>query len=105
MFPPFWKSQSSPDLEWEKKFKDDKAFAMKALGKGDVPQLLSVVFDRLYMLRNQLFHGGATYGSGINRDQVINGKKMLLEIVPIVIETMFDDSADWGEIFFPVIGD
>ena len=36
---------------------------MKALGKEDVPQLLSVIFDRLYTLRNQLFHGGATYSS------------------------------------------
>jgi hypothetical protein len=105
LFPPFWKSQSALDLEWKEKFKRDKAFAMKALAKGDVPGLLSVVFDRLYVLRNQLIHGGATHGSRVNRDQVTNGKRMLLEIVPIVIETMFDDSAEWGEIFFPVIGD
>lgn len=105
LFPPFWKSRMDSEIDWETKFNSNRNFAMQALGSGNVPGLLCVVFDRLYVLRNQLVHGGATHGSRVNRDQVVNGRKMLLEIVPIVIELMFDESEDWGAIFFPVVDD
>lgn len=57
----------------------------------------------LYVLRNQLVHGGATYQSRMNRDQVRDGKRMLLELVPVFVEVMFDEEIDWGPIYYPVI--
>ena len=32
--------------------------------------VLSVVLSRIYTLRNQLMHGGATWSSSVNRDQI-----------------------------------
>jgi Zn-dependent oligopeptidase len=55
---------------------------MKYLSTQKVVDLLEVVLDRLYTLRNQLVHGGATYKSEVNRSQVIDGKNILSMLVP-----------------------
>ena len=60
LFPPFWKSQKLGDESWKPKFEASKKRAQSALANSDVSVLLSIVFDRLYMLRNQLIHGVAT---------------------------------------------
>ena len=43
----------------------------------DTPTILNVN-DRLYTLRNQMLHGGATWNSNVNRDQVTNGQQFCL---------------------------
>jgi hypothetical protein len=103
VFGPFWRSQREGDKGWEKKFEYSKKKAHSALANSEVEVLLGIVMDRLYVLRNQLVHGGATYQSRVNRDQVQNGKRMLLELVPVFIELMFEQEQDWGEIYYPVI--
>ena len=70
----------------------------------DTATLLSIVFDRLYVLRNQLIHGEATWNSGVNRAQVKDGTHILLALVSVVIELMLrQPEADFGEILYPVI--
>jgi hypothetical protein len=65
---------------------------------------LGVVLDRLYVLRNQLIHGGATFQSQVNRQQVVDGCNMLAVLMPIIIEIMLEArDDDWGPIFYPVI--
>ena len=77
---------------------------MKYLSTQKVVDLLEVVLDRLYTLRNQLVHGGATYKSEVNRSQVIDGKNILSMLVPLIVEIMMDNEyEDWGEIYYPVI--
>jgi hypothetical protein len=34
---------------------------------------IKVMFDRLYTLRNQLLHGGATWNGAVNRAQITQG--------------------------------
>ena len=63
-------------------------------------ELLSIIFDRLYCLRNQLFHGGATYESKVNRDQIHDAMGILLDLVPVIIELMFKKE-NWGNIYYP----
>jgi len=103
VFGPFWHSQKAGNSDWEKKFSHSKKIATHSLANSNVPVLLSIILDRLYILRNQLIHGGATHNSKVNRDQVINGKKMLLELMPIFIKLMMMSEDDWGEVEFPVI--
>ncbi len=103
VYEPFWRSQRQGDDRWQRAFDDDQKAAYRALANNRVPMLLSIVMGRLYTLRNQLVHGGATWQSGVNRDQVRDGKRMLLELMPIIIEIMFNESEDWGEIYYPVI--
>jgi hypothetical protein len=50
--------------------------------------VLSFVFDRLYVLRNQLVHGGSTWNSGINRTQVRDGTAILGFLMPVFADLM-----------------
>lgn len=53
------------------------------------------------MLRNQILHGGATYASKLNRDQVNDGCQLLGAIVPLVIDLMMATGTEvWGRAAF-----
>ena len=64
----------------------------------------SMLFDRLYVLRNQLVHGGATWNSSVNRDQVRDGARTLGFLVPIFVDLMMDNQGEnWGLPYYPVV--
>lgn len=108
VFEPFWKALREHDSSghWEQSFASSKRAALKALLEGNTATVLSVVLDRLYVLRNQLVHGGATWRGGANRAQVKDGARILGALVPAVIEVMLDsDGADYGSIAFPLVAD
>lgn len=72
----------------------------------DAKAVLTVLFDRLYVLRNQLMHGCATHQGHLNRQQVSDGASILSSLVPVFLDIMADNpSADWGAISFPVRDD
>ena len=69
-------------------------------------------FDEMRVLRanvssgtpNQLVHGGATYASKVNRQQVADGAAILGDIVPLVSSLMLDEhTLDYGAIDYPVL--
>lgn len=105
VFQPFWDHQNGLDSgrNWEEQFSRAKAAANKALAKKDTGKVLAIVFNRLYTLRNQLIHGGATWNSSVNRDQLRDGNRILGDVVPVVIEIMMDHAGEhWGEACYPV---
>jgi len=70
----------------------------------DTATLLSIMLDRLYVLRNQLIHGGATWNGGTNRAQVKDGAAILGVLVPVIIGLMMQGGdKDLGEVAFPVV--
>ena len=80
-----------------------RAFA-QAIQNGDTKRVLSFVFDRLYVLRNQLVHGGSTWNSGVNRTQVRDGAAILGFLMPVFADLMMDNpEQDWGKPFYPVV--
>ncbi len=92
------------ETEWERKFERSKVTAKKALGRQQTIRILAVVFDRLYVLRNQMIHGGATWNSGVNRDQVRDSANIMGRLIPAIIYIMMDDpSQDWGVPSYPVV--
>jgi hypothetical protein len=106
LFEPFWRAVRDHDGSgrWEVAFNDAKKAAMFAATGNDTLKLVSIVMDRLYVLRNQLVHGGATHASKVNRQQVADGVALLADIVPLVIDLMLDGHhLDFGEIEYPVI--
>lgn len=106
IFGPFWKFHNgSTEYEnWELRFENAKKAAQYAIESQETAKLLSIVFDRLYVLRNQLVHGGATWGSQVNRKQVQDGAELLLSLMPVFIDTMMSNpSEDWGEPYYPVV--
>lgn len=72
----------------------------------DTSRVLAIVLSRIYTLRNQLIHGGATWNSSVKRDQIRDCSKILGRLVPIVIEIMLDNPQElWGQPCYPVISD
>ena len=106
VFSPFWKHHNGiPGYEdWQERLAKGTKAVAGAMSQQNTPKLLQVVFDRLYVLRNQLVHGGATWNSGVNRDQVRDGAAILGTLLPIFIDIMMDSPAeDWGSPFYPVV--
>lgn len=104
IFKPFWDAQRGEKINWEKLFEQSNKDANRFLSKNDVAKLIAVVLDRLYMLRNQLMHGGATYKSKVNRTQVRDACNILKLFIPIIVEIMLENvNEDWGGIYYPVV--
>ena len=104
LYKPFWDYHRGLKKDWKKLHEKSIIDSYKFLSTQNVEGLLEVVFDRLYTLRNQLMHGGATFKSDVNRSQVKDGNKMLCLLIPLVIEIMLlNKEEDWGEIYYPVI--
>ena len=106
VFGPFWEYQQGrkTEAEWTEAFEKANRAAKAAIGQGDTATALGVVLARLYTLRNQLVHGGATWNSGVNRDQMRDATAFLEKLVPIVIELMMDNPVTlWGDPSYPVV--
>ena len=89
---------------WMDRLASAKKAAQLALASGNTPALLSVVFNRLYTLRNQLIHGGATWDGKVNRDQLRDCSRLLGKLVPVIIALMMDNpDALWGDAVYPVV--
>jgi hypothetical protein len=104
IFKPFWEAQRGENANWKKLFEQSNKDANRFLSNNEVAKLIEVVLDRLYMLRNQLMHGGATYKSKVNRTQVRDACNILKLLIPIIIDIMMENKKeDWGEIYYPVV--
>ena len=94
---PFWSNRN-----WERTLEGDARRVNRALAWGNAKEVLTILFDRLYVLRNQLVHGGATWDGSMNRGQVRAGKRLIGFIVPRMVDLMMsrpDD--DWGKPYYP----
>ena len=100
----FWDAQRGEKVDWERLFKQSKIDSRNYLAHQQVAELLGLVLDRLYTVRNQLIHGGATYNSKVNRSQVKDASQILEFLLPIIIDIMLTNiDEDWGVINYPVI--
>jgi len=106
VFQPFWSyhNQVPGHADWQERFASSKRRINKALAGKETKVILGCVFDRLYVLRNQLVHGGATWNSKVNRAQVKDGARILAFLVPLFIDIMMDNpSVNWGAPYYPVV--
>lgn len=107
VFESFWEFHRGKisEAEWKRRFEKGKRIAHAALAAGNSADLLAIVFNRIYTLRNQLIHGGATWNSAVNRQQLHDCTRLLYKLVPVVIELMMDSPDTlWGDACYPVIG-
>jgi hypothetical protein len=106
IYAPFWKHTNGSDGydDWAERLTASQRCIAAAVAQRDTARILSTVFDRLYVLRNQLLHGGATWNSMVNRDQVRDGAAVMGWVLPIFIDIMMDNpSRDWGRPLYPVV--
>jgi hypothetical protein len=104
LFKPFWDFHRGEIEDWKLAFEKSMYDATKQFSNFNVAGTLEVVLNRLYVLRNQLIHGGATFNSSINRESVKNGNNMLQLLIPVFIDIMIENHLEnWGEIYYPVV--
>jgi len=84
---------------------EEKQKVLHALGQKDSVDILMVLFNRLYTLRNQIVHGGATYSSSVNRPQLKDACRILDALLPVFILVLLENapSLDLGKPFYPVV--
>ena len=112
VFQPFWDALNNPRSDgsvpehWREAFDEARQRVHKALAQQDTERVLYEVFVRLYTLRNQLMHGGATWNSSVNRAQVRDGRALLARVLPVMLGVMLDKSERFeGQPFYPVVKD
>lgn len=106
VFQSFWEYQrgSISEETWKTRFDSGKRAASKALSSHNTPALLGVLFNRIYTMRNQLIHGGATWNGSVNRQQMRDCTSLMSKLVPLIIELMMDNPQTlWGDASYPVV--
>lgn len=112
VFQPFWDAQSNPRSDgsipdhWREAFDEARQRVHRALAQQDTERVLYEVFVRLYTLRNQLMHGGSTWNSAVNRAQLRDGRALLEQVLPVMLDVMMKHSDRFvGKPFYPVVAD
>jgi hypothetical protein len=103
---PFWEFANGnlSEADWLAAFQRSKQAANKALGRMDTKKILAIIFERLYVLRNQLIHGGATWNGALNREQMRDGANLMTRLVPTIIHLMLmQPDKLWGDPAYRVI--
>ena len=106
VYRPDWKHANGVDGygKWEEWFDHEQKLINRALATQETPLILTRLFDRLYVLRNQILHGGATWNSSVNRDQVRDGAAIMGFLIPLFIKVMMDHpNQPWGANYYPVM--
>lgn len=106
VFGPFWcHHNGTPGYEdWRVRLDRAGTAVNAALARRDTARILSIVFGRLYVLRNQLVHGGATWNGEVNRAQVRDGAMILGRLLPIFVDLMMDNPGhEWPMPLYPVV--
>ena len=104
IFEEFWKYTRGESENYLQAFNKSIAKATNCLSTQNIEGLLEIVLERLYTLRNQIVHGGATYNSKLNRSQLKDACNIMQLLVPIIIDIMIENGKqDWGAIAYPVI--
>ena len=67
--------------------------------------ILENVVERVYLIRCQLIHGAATFGSKLNRRSLKNCSQMMMHLLPAIMLVLVEHGADedWGIMCYPPI--
>lgn len=107
VYQPFWNyynQNGNESADWETQFTKSKHAAQISLLNKETGKLMSIIFSRLYTLRNQILHGGATYGSRANRDQLKDACKILSHLMMNIVEIMIQSPQSFtGQAIYPYI--
>ena len=87
----------------DKRLHEEVCSLLPRFGEKNLFPILATLFDRLYIMRVQLFHGASTKGSSLNRRTLRQCTLVLAEIMPTLLGIMIENGigVDWGGICFP----
>lgn len=102
LFRNFWISIHNQEEGWEQEYNTTNALMQKHRDSKNSLDHCNDILMRVYVLRNQVIHGAATYESSMNRDQMhdcmIFMRGFLLRIINVMISKY---KHDWGQINYP----
>ncbi len=101
----FWLEVGREDGDLELMDPIDRTLVTRLIDQQRWARLFEDLFGRLYVLRNQLIHGGATPGGSINRVQVAHGRILegfMVAAIRAIIHGN-DPWHDWGHLPYPVL--
>lgn len=107
LYKEFWKSRDGEVSI--KVFERAKANALRntyesLANKSDQMESLYNIFELLYLLRNQIFHGSSTFGGKLNREQLRCSVAIMERIMPLIVECVYTNrDVDWGKVSYPVV--
>ena len=83
--------------------KADLRKAMARFGTSHMLPVLQLLFERLYVMRVQVFHGASTKGSSLNRRAMQRSSSILVELLAAMLDIMIAHGIeeDWGDLCFP----
>lgn len=106
IFESYWDAQNGTitQEEWKQLRTQSINASHQALASEQTEVVLSIIFSRLYTLRNQLLHGGATWNGKLNRQQIADCTAIMTQLIPLFIEIMMNNPNElWGDTIYPVI--
>lgn len=90
--------------DWQEHFdreRNDATDAMAKPSEENTKKILPILFERLYTLRNQIVHGGATWKSRYNRSSVEHGVPIMAFLVPLFIRIIEQNpGVKWGTPYY-----
>ncbi len=101
-----WQNNEINEAEFIRRFELDITISKKAMGSQESVKFLGILFDRMYILRNQIFHGASTFDSNVNKEQLDLAVKILHRIIPVLVDILMDNPEEnWGTIAYPVVNE
>ncbi|MCB9852834.1 MAG: hypothetical protein H6819_07040 [Phycisphaerales bacterium] len=99
LFDAFWADSKTAMAELGREVKQS---ILRLTEKNQLP-LWRTLMSRLYLMRNQLFHGASTKGSALNRKSLRNSVTILAGFLPACLEIMiaYGVTQDWGPVCYP----
>jgi len=96
----FWKEPTTKRASQAKKVKFD---SQTWFLQGNWTLILDRILERIYLLRCQLVHGAATYGSSLNRTSLRHCSQMMDHLLRAFLLVWIHHGADedWGTMCYP----
>ena len=110
IYEPFWRAKrENKGNSWERWFDIENKAVFDVWGKegkDDVAKLLCTVLSRLYTLRNQMLHGGMTFGNSFGKSQLHHSCPVMKGLMKLIIDIMETDivanpdTQKWGKVAY-----
>ena len=101
LFRDFWQTVHGDDTEWEDNFELSIRKAKQCKEQKNILLYCMTVIERIYILRNQLAHGGSTHGGKMNRQQLQQCILIMDLFVPVIMDIIMQNpDIDWGLLMY-----
>ena len=98
----YWRN---PGMDPKRKSRGDVNRISRMYTEQSWAKILDELLERVYLMRCQLVHGAATYGSRLNRTSLKRCVVMMSQLLPVMLLVFIEEGADedLGEMCYPPV--